>query len=264
MIYRQLAVVTAQHHQARRFKPYSNWLFAREEMAVEVVVEELGNLLTAYPLCFMRQPEGPVLAALLSVLPQRNCYVAPSGQWSAPYVPALLRAYPFGFVQSGLGESAQLCIDEHALLPEGSAEGIALFDETGQPSDYLKNAHNFVLRFAADQQRTRRGVAQIDQAGLLAPWPIEVQDPQGQKETLGGLWRINETALQQLPPAVLSALCASGALSLAYAQLLSQSRIGVIQRLVTVHGEADEKKQQLDTQMKNLFDEDNGSITFDF
>lgn len=244
------------------FRPYSDFFFASREMTVEVVVSELTECLSSTVLAFLAQGEDYRMVALLSLMPEKNFYVSPAGQWLAPYTPAIMRAYPFALLPTHEGHSV-VCIDEAALVApeEGSRP---LYDEQGQPSEILEQATAFMQKYANDQRLTRNAALQLHHAGLLSPWPLTLEHPDKPPLTLEGLWRVDETALKQLPLDKLGALCQSGALAVAYAQLFSQQRMAFLQHMASVQADADEKKQRLDTQMKNLFDEDDGNIKFDF
>lgn len=65
------------------------------------------------PLAFVQQAGRFVLVAVLGLPPARNLCVAPDGQWTGPYVPAVLRAAPFGLRRTPEGQQL-LCIDEQA------------------------------------------------------------------------------------------------------------------------------------------------------
>ncbi|MEA3642828.1 MAG: SapC family protein [Lamprobacter sp.] len=97
-------------------------------------------------------------------------------------------------------------------------------------------------------------------AGLIVPWPLKMQRADGQPTAVEGLWHIDEAALKRLPAATLAELCASGALGLAYAQLLSHARLDNLQKTAAIHATADEKKQQLDEQMQDFFGGEGGGL----
>ena len=65
----------------------------------------------------------------------------------------------------------------------------------------------------------------------LAPWPVTFKTPNGTEVKLEGLWRADEAALNALDDATFLKLRKVGALPIAYAQILSMSRLAVLSRL---------------------------------
>ncbi|MEA1053009.1 SapC family protein [Lamprobacter modestohalophilus] len=263
-MYQHLVVLNAEHHRQQRFTPPRDLSHARGLMSAEIVAAEVAQVLASFPLAFLYpQPEQPMLAALFSLEQDRNWFVLPDGRWAVTYIPALVRAWPFALHWPPNAESGVLCIDEAAFSDEPDAE--LLFDDQGGDAPALARARTFANQYGKDLQATRRATRRLHEAGLITPWPLKLQRPDGQPSAIEGLWHLDEAALKQLPAATLADLCTSGALGLAYAQLLSHARLENLQKTAAIHATADEKKQQLDEQMQGLFGgNDGGSLTFDF
>jgi hypothetical protein len=66
--------------------------------------------------------------------------------------------------------------------------------------------------------------------GFITPWPLTVSID-NQPQTIGGLYRIDEEKLNSIDDESFLKLRKSGALSLAYMQLFSMGRIGVLEQL---------------------------------
>lgn len=154
-----------------------------------------------------------------------------------------------------------LCLDEAAFSTEPEAE--PLFAADGADAPALAQARTFAHQYGANLQTTRRALRRLHDAGLITPWPLKLQRADGAQTAVEGLWRLDEAALKRLPPAQLAELCATGALGLAYAQLLSHARIDNLQKNAAIHAGADAKKQRLDEQLREMFGGE-GELQFDF
>ena len=80
---------------------------------------------------------------------------------------------------------------------------------------------------------TQAAVDALAAAGLIQPWPLNIQQGE-QNVPVTGLYRIDEAALNALENEAFLTLRRSGALLVAYAQLLSMNQLAVLQRLIQI------------------------------
>lgn len=263
-MYQSLQALNPDTLKGKHYRPYSNFLFAEKDMAVEIVYKELPDALATMPLGFMRPtPNGPLkLMALLSVLPDKNTYVNPEGKWVGDYVPAVLRGYPMAAVPHPQEpDRSVMCIDEPALCDAG--EGAQpLFDEEGNPGSALAKVLEFWQMIAEERKTTQAACRVLDDAGLIVPWDITVQGDAG-AAPLNGFYRIDEARLNALEPAMLASLRPSGALTIAYAHLFSRKRVQFLQKATSQHAAYMAKRKELDLQLDGLFGNDD-DIGFGF
>lgn len=231
-MYQKLIEIDSEKHQQSGFRRYVDFGFSAGETEVEIVSDELGHVLTTFPIAIVDLDHQPRLVALLSVVPNRNLYVLPDGRWLG-YQPAMIRCFPFAPAPNGSDEARSLYVDETYLTDW--EEGVPIFDVDGSPTSALRQVENVVQGYVTSRYRTRRGVSQLRDMGLLSPWHINARQADGTEEEVLGLWRVNESALQRLDLQRLGQLAASGALALAYAQLFSLSRLETLQRAASKH-----------------------------
>lgn len=243
---------------------------AKADAIAPLLVAEMGHALAYYPIVFAPVGEsGYRLNALLSLESSTNTFINFEDKWMVPYVPAVYRSYPFNMMQNTEGNHV-LAVDlDSGFFHEQSESGDnAVLAEDGQASDSLKPLIDFMQQRLAQQQQTDQLVAQLVEKGLLEEWPIELKVGPEEEDVrkLAGLFRINESKLQNLPEIELSELAKSGALSIAYAQLFSQARLKELQvRYVSF-------KQQLQVvsdqgekvDLDKLFDGESESDVFSF
>lgn len=79
----------------------------------------------------------------------------------------------------------------------------------------------------------------LQRHGLIKPWALKVQSDEGEK-LLGGLYQTDEEALNRVPAEALVELRNSGALVLAYCQLISMQHVQVLGQLAVAHARAEQ------------------------
>ncbi|MFK7160064.1 SapC family protein [Marinospirillum sp. MEB164] len=233
--------LSRQQHQYAGVQPQSTFNFAAHQAVIPVLAEEVPHLLPTMALVFVPAQAEPAahfqLMGLQSFLPDDNLYLHPDGRWLGGYQPAAYRGHPFKLLPEESSDRLVLCVQtDSPAFHEQSEEGDhSLFGADGQPSELVSNVLEFLRQVHQGQQMTSKAVDQLAQAGLLEPWKLNVQATAGEQDMgqtqLQGLYRINEDKLKQLSGAELENLARSGALSLAYSQLLSTHRLTGLARL---------------------------------
>lgn len=232
----------AEQHRELRFTPNQPYDFARELVMIPVLSGEASRVAREMPLVF---PKGQgVPQALAGVRPGENLHVKETGHWLGRYVPAHLRRYPFVLAEVPVSDAQRAEKGRQYTLQFDAAarhfeqpDGHALLDEQGQPTEVLKKVQKILMALQQDQERTRALVAQLEQAGLLMERGITVTQGE-EKHELGGFRLLDEKALASLDAEALGKLRDSGALALAYAQLLSLTNLqdGVIAKAHSAFG----------------------------
>ena len=259
--------LSPSQHQALAFRRFADYHFAQMDSFAPVLAAELSEASAYYPLAFIAQGEAFQLVAVQSLQPGLNLYVGPQGQWQAPYVPSCYRSHPFRLLPKPDDESQQiLCFDaDSSLIDEDNSnlDSLAVFDREGQPSETLQPIIDFLQQRHNNQQLTDRVVASLARHGLIQPWPIKAQtDEEADSKAIEGLYHIDEERLKALAPAALSELTASGALGLAYAQLLSQARLKDFAVRYRQHDEYAKQQSSQMTDLDELFGENNETLSF--
>jgi len=118
--------------------------------------------------CLSRESGGYVPVALLSPVQNRNFFVGPNGQWLGAYIPAKLRAYPFGLLRAQGTDNLTLFIDQDSgLIVEGAeADSEKFFDPDGNPATAIKAVFEFLQKNEAAQAHTDLAVAALAEGGV--------------------------------------------------------------------------------------------------
>lgn len=252
--------VSRERHAGKRWQRYTSYQFAAGDAVAALVLQELPRACMSLPVGFVKVAEGFVPVAVQGLHAGKNLFVAPDGRWLASYVPAAYRGYPFNLANNQEGQQV-LCINEDSGLVSDT-DGEPFFDDAGEPSKAVKDVLNFLTQVFGNRQSTQNVCAALHQQNLIQPWPIKLQSDAGE-QTVDGLFRIDEAALNQLSAEGLDALRQAGALPVAYCQLLSMQHLEKLGQLAQAHAAQQAPLPQ--TQEGDLdleFLKDDGSIRF--
>jgi hypothetical protein len=227
--------ISRERHAGQRFKRNPNYNFAASDAVSFLVVQELPQAMLHLPVAFLATEGGFTPVALQGLKPGKNLFVAHNGQWVGAYVPAAYKAYPFVLANTPEGKQV-LCFDEDSGLLSNT-EGESFFAEDGQPGKTVGEVFTFLNQHAAHRQSTQGICALLQKHQLIQPWPVKLQGTAGE-QTVEGLFRIDEAALNQLPAEALIELRNAGALLCAYCQLLSMQHLHTLGQLAEIHAKA--------------------------
>lgn len=253
--------LSSEHHRDWFWQPNRQGLrFASELGLVPVNHQELIQLIGQFVLAIEQSPQGLRLVALLSLVPGTNAYVDGQGKWRAPYVPARLRAYPFGLQPTPDGQRLAALDPASGLFDPQGLQGQPLFNDQAQPTPEVAQLLKFLNQVAQAETRTESLCQQLNQAGLLKPWrPIA---PSHATSHHPHLQEINPSALAKLEADPLHALHTSGALQLAHALLLSKARLTWLGKYHEAQAASTQAPQPAAADLESLFDGQDDILRF--
>lgn len=233
-----VAVDSIQHRQWRLASPVRDWDVAKDINAIFVASVEFGDVCGEYPIVFVEAGQdadtGKALVAPIAVLglvDGQNVYIE-QGRWRAGYIPALLRAYPFGIARQDANRVV-------VVLDEGfghwsQTEGEPLFDGEGKPSEFLGGTRDLLERLEAEIQRTQLFGKLLVELDLLQPMRFDATLPDGRQMSLDGFLTLDEKKFAALPDDKVVELHRNGVLGLLHAHQISLRQM---RRLVEWHAE---------------------------
>lgn len=258
---------TTHRHAGLRPAGYAH---ALSQTVVPLTAEELPHVLSTMVTGFILPPEGGgyQLVALQSLHAGVNLYVHTNGRWIAGYQPAWYRAHPFRLLPDSQTGKLVLCVDESAetFTSHAAEDAVRLFDDDGEPADITRKTMGFLENLHRGTETTRAAVTQLADAGLITPWTLKVATTTAvAPQPVQGLYHIDEAALQALPGDTLAELATSGALMIAYAQLMSEHRLKMLTKLYELREEADKQAGAArDVDLEDLFGDDDDDLSFNF
>ncbi len=143
------------------------------------------------------------------------------------YIPAKLRSYPFSLRTAAETGQPIVCFDQSSgLMTQTSAPGVKpFFTEDGKPGPALTHVMTLMQQYEQRRNQTLTAVATLAEFDLLTPWKIVLEYDAGRKRSVKGLFKVSAKALHTIGAESLPRLHQSGALAIAYAQLLSEQRV---------------------------------------
>lgn len=234
LFYEKIVPLNRDQHRTLHLRPSeSKARFSANTHYVPVAGTEFYQAARDYPLLFPKDGgNGPI--ALLGMREGENLFLEEDGAWQeGVYIPAFIRRYPFILARGEESDSRTVCIDED-FSGFGESEGKALFDEEGEPSEYLSGVIDFLNRYATDMQVTGDFLQKLESLDLLIERNLRVTDSKGRNFHLNEFRIINEERLMQLDDATLGELHRKGWLGWIHAHLVSLGNVNQLPvRVVT-------------------------------
>lgn len=200
--------------------------YAKETHLAAATIREFANIAASMPIVFIQDPstERYHVVAVLGTEQGQNLYLTEE-RWAGAHVPMNIIRYPFDIRADG--DKLGVYIDENSSLI--SEEGIALFTDAGEPTDYLKNRQQFLAELANSEILTQRFIKEVVELNLLDEIQIRVVHKDGKQRNITGMLSINEKKLLELSDEKIAHLHKSGFLGAIYATMMS---LGQLNRLI--------------------------------
>jgi hypothetical protein len=224
LFYRNPVPLSREAHKTLRIKPSaSDFTFAANTNSVPLAAAEFYDAQRDYPIVFAGTGDADVSpVALLGLRQSENLFVGKGKQWDSDYVPVFARCYPFVLARGNGNEGGDylVCVDDAspAVVKSG---GEALFDESGQESEYLRRNIDLLSEFQGHMKRTREFTQRLKDAGLLKDITLQVVPEGGEPLSLQGVQVVDEAKLMALEDAKVTELFRLGELGWIYAHLAS-------------------------------------------
>lgn len=259
--YEEAIPISRERHTDLAVKVGSDYRFAKNVNSVPLTAVEFRRAAAEYAIVFLGGAEAIMPVVVLSVVQYQNNYVDEKGQWTAKYVPAFVRRYPFVFAGNDDDAGLILCIDETFAGCNLEGRGERLFDGEGERTQYLES----VLRFQKDYQvnfnATRVFCRKLKDLDILEPMQVKFTTPKGKQYMLSGFMAINRAKLKALPDDKLSDLARSDELELAYLHLNSMRNLEAMGRNIQEKTDSTEAGTPEDTAVADVAAESTGAIT---
>jgi hypothetical protein len=238
LYYEKPVLLNREKHRSRRIRPSSGFGFARNANSLYLAGVEFNEACKEYAIVFTRLAGGKVApVVVLGLRTRENLFIDAQERWTATYVPAFVRRYPFVLAELP-GQQMGVCIDE-AFAGLNDTEGEALFDAKGANTQFLQNALDFLQRYQAEYLRTEAFCRKLEEAGLLTEMSARADLVDGRSFTVAGLMIIDEKKLAALSDAAALALFRTGELHLVSMHLLSLSNLQKLVERMSQRGGAD-------------------------
>lgn len=214
-----LIPITREEHGSKRWLRRESFAFAQQDSAIPLVASEAPAAALTMPVAFLKQGDAYQLIGLMGLVSQQNLFVSETGAWLGSYIPAEYRAGPFRLAK-GPDEELIVCFAADSGLINDGHTGERFFEANGELTPDVKQIIELLSKLSGNQILTVRACEAIAKHDLFEPWPITAGETR-----VEGVYRINETALDDLPESAFIELRDAHALPLIYSQLISTQNI---------------------------------------
>lgn len=207
-----------------------NFWFTANDTACELGLKEAAKAAVNLPLAFMRNADG--LFQLVSVQgfqPQENLLVSKEGRWLSNYIPAQYRFHPFILVQNDK-EQLVLCFNNFHKQLNSNSDGEPFFSEENELVPIINQVFEGLVERWHGLKQAESIAKKLDTLGLITPWDIMIESG-GKGIRVEGYYSVDEQKFTELNAEDLCELRDTGALALAYCQMISMNNLNYLKNL---------------------------------
>ncbi|MBB5212799.1 SapC family protein [Microbulbifer hydrolyticus] len=198
---------------------------------VPVTAHEFSRLGAEYPIVFVKNSETDQFqsVALLSLKVGENLFVD-GEKWKGVFVPGAVRNHPFVLAPAGENKEQLLVglVENSPVV--GEEEGNALFEESGEESEYLKAKKESLVGYLESDQMTKAFITILAEKDLLTTQNVAV-NAGGEKINLTGIYMVDEKKLGEMSEEDFADFRKRGFLPPLFAQLGSMHQFSRLARM---------------------------------
>lgn len=232
--------------------------FAKTNPFSAIFMDEMSALITTYALAFVKYQDKFILVCLQGLYSDENLFLDENGRWITNIIPNIYKTYPFVLADSPEKKNL-LCFNMQSGLyretPSLENSEERFFDDDGKLTPKMEKILALLTNVTKYKELTLNAVEAIAKADILEAWNFKVEDDNREKPCIQGLYRIDEKKLSALSAEELKELQKVHALPIIYAQLLSMSRVALLQQLQNAKNKKQEKKKIEDIDLDAIFGE---------
>lgn len=197
-------------------------------MSAPVTPDEFRSLQAHYPILFQPDGQGSFLPIVLFGLQDgQNLFLTEDG-WDADYLPLSMRRMPFSI---GLAEDEmRMMVDMASPRIAQGGEGEAVFLPQGGMTAYLDGANSVLRTLHEGLQAMPEFIQALTTHGLLESFVLNVDQPDGTRGQLTGLYMINEERLAAMDAGTIGLLHQADYLHPIYMAIASLSNLNQLAR----------------------------------
>ncbi|MEA3354517.1 MAG: SapC family protein [Campylobacterota bacterium] len=222
-MYKNLTVLDKTKHSELKISPMTDLNFARNNTFLPVVANEAALVGGAFPIVFTAD-ENPSMVALVS-LGQDSLAINNEGKWITNYVPSVLRKYPFALAATKENPDQRVILIDEESAVFSKSKGKQLFKKSGEQSDTLKHAVDFLTSHETQMNVTKNVAKAIASSGILEDREISVGEGDEKQVLVNGFKVVDREKLNALSDDILADWVRKGIITLIDAHLKSLDNI---------------------------------------
>jgi SapC protein len=223
LFYKKVVPLNKEVHGELYLEGIEGFQHTKETNSVYIAAIEFLQVSKEYPIVFSKGADEKIFpVALLGLRKNENLFVNEKGKWTADYIPAYVRRYPFILATPDEKQATfTVCIDESYPGFNTVKEGVALFDENKDYEEILQQAVDFLQDYQSHVQLTTLFCENLSKLDILEPMQANIETADGDKSTLGGFMGVSREKLKALKPAQLTELVKTDQMELICAHIAS-------------------------------------------
>ena len=228
-----IQLINVEKHSQVKIKSTTNYIHAKEQQVVPLIVHEFAMASAAMPVVFVKNSvNGEFQAvALLGLKPAENVFYS-EDKWLGAYLPALITHHPFALVPSQNDENQlQVALKEDSYLVSHE-EGEAIFDDKGNETDYMTKRKNALGQYFENTRVTDAFIKYLVEKNLLSQQQLSLKI-NNENMTIDGIYLVDEKALNELSNDDFLVLRQRGYLAPIYNHMNSLHQLRTIAQLKT-------------------------------
>lgn len=176
MIYNNIQPLSSEAHRnwSVLIEDYS---FASHLISVPVLATEIPFAAAEYPIIFSATAnEGEYIPlAIVGLKEGENLMLDEKNQFTARYIPAFIRRYPFVLGGDKATDTMALCIDaDSTAVSKDGSKGRKLFEENGEQTAHLKEVVEFLKDYQYRAEMTKVFCKRLHELDLLEPMQANI------------------------------------------------------------------------------------------
>jgi hypothetical protein len=194
-MFEQVVPINKERHAKKKVRLSSDFHFAAKFHLAYLTMAEFVRAASTYPVVFLEDKANDEFrpVALLGLDAGENLFVDHEGKWSASYIPAIIRRYPFALSKSDDADRYVVCVDEASDLISDT-EGSPMFDDDGNPTQVIENVKRYLGELQQMDKLTQEFTQFLVHNNLLTPLNMRV-NAADQVKSITGSYVINEERL---------------------------------------------------------------------
>ena len=230
-MFKKIVPITKEAHGNKKVKKIETLKSMENIHIASVMMNEFASASAIYPIVFLEDKDTQEFkpVALLGLQANENLFITKEGKWDASYLPAIIRRYPFALARTDEENRFTVCIDEESEAVN-EEEGNALFNEEGEPTEFMEQIKQFLGELHTMEQITKRLCDFLKEKYMFTPLSMNVREGNTVKR-MAGAYVVNEERLNNLSDEDFLSLRHQNFLTPIYYHLASLGQIDRLGRL---------------------------------
>jgi len=218
-MFENVVALDSKVHANHRLKRSNSFAFAKNVLGAPLAMSEITKASREYPIFF--PTSGKFLpVAQMGYRKDGNLYLDKENQWSAHYIPAHIRRFPFVMGQKKeVGEYLIMVVKNRIST---NADGEVLFEDGSIPTGgSVDRARTFLADFQNELIKTEAFLKPLQEADILVPKVYNVQEGDNLLGAVKDLQVVDTEKLAALDDKILAGWVRSGLMGIIMAHLQS-------------------------------------------